>query len=191
MIKKESIKKTAICYWSNEDNAYIIESPLFPRTAGVGHTREAAQKHFEDMLDGIYSQLIKNKVIGYNKRGRPAKGGIQFHTQVRPKTKIYLAKLSKQLDISLGEVLDYLCTFHNVADQQKILSQESKISKTSIYPELVGTLSNLLSIMRQEEKAAPLLLREAKAQEYKTNSRSSKTPRKNVSGPKKSKAKMK
>jgi len=168
MIKKESIKKTAICYWSNEDEAYVVESPLFPRTAGIGHTTEAAQKHFEDILDGIYNQLTDNKVRGYNKRGRPTKGGIQFHTQVRPKTKTYLAKLSKQLDISLGEVLDYLCTFYNVINQQKQLPPHAK-KTASTYPKLIENLTNLISIMKQEQKDSPLLLKESQQQKYRTS----------------------
>lgn len=143
MIKKESIRQTAICYWSKEDSSFVVESPLLPRTAGIGATPEFARKHFQGMLDGIYNHLATGKIHGYNKRGRPKKGGVQFHTQVRPKTKSYITELAKKLDISLGEVLDYLCVLHKTNKHTRMA--EHKEIETVVDPKLIRALSKLLN----------------------------------------------
>ena len=150
MIKKESIRQTAICYWSKEDSAFVVESPLLPRTAGIGATPESARKHFQSMLDGIYNHLAIGKLHGYNKRGRPKKGGLQFHTQVRPKTKSYITELAKKLDISLGEVLDYLCVFHKTS-RHKELAEQQEIEPV-VNPKFIRALSDLLNEAKKINK---------------------------------------
>lgn len=112
MIRKQTIEKTAVCYWSDEDDLYVAESPLFPRTAGIGDTAQSARRHFEKMLNEIYGDLACSRVRGYNKRGRPAKGGVAFNTKLQPESKLYIDELADSLGISQGEVIDYLTAFH-------------------------------------------------------------------------------
>jgi hypothetical protein len=152
MIKKESIEKTAICYWSKEDAAYVAQSPLFPRTAGIGDTPQEARSHFTHMLDQAYSYLADTNVRGYNKRGRPAKHGINFHTQIRPNTKKYIAELAKSLDISQGEVLDYLCAFHEATSMDQQNPKEKAASTEALTRQLKKTMTALLTQLESKKR---------------------------------------
>ncbi len=93
MIRKEAIRKTAVTYWSKDDECFVVESPLFDRVAGVGDTKDEAFKVFVELLDDAYEELEKDNVLGY-KRGRPAKGGVNLHCQVRPSTKDTITELA-------------------------------------------------------------------------------------------------
>lgn len=108
MLSREAIKKTTICYWSDEDEAFIAESTIFPRTAGFGATKREALAHFGVMLDELWDDLKTGKVQGYDKVGRPRKNGVRFDALIKPATKILIAKRAKELGISQGELLDYL-----------------------------------------------------------------------------------
>ncbi len=108
MIRKEAIRKTAVTYWSKDDDCFVVESPLFDRVAGVGDTKDEAFKVFVELLDDAYEELEKDNVLGY-KRGRPAKGGVNLHCQVRPSTKDTITELAAKFDdISQGEMIDFL-----------------------------------------------------------------------------------
>lgn len=112
MISKETIIKTSICYWSDDDGCFVVESPLVDITAGVGETVELAKRHYAEMLDDVYPELLKDNVIGY-KGGRPAKGGVQMNTLVQPATKKQVSELSEKIGISQGEVIDFLVGFYS------------------------------------------------------------------------------
>jgi hypothetical protein len=152
MIKKESIEKTAVCYWSKEDVSYVAESPLFPRTAGIGDTPQEARDHFTNMLNEAYSYLADKKVRGYNKRGRPAKNGINFHTQIRANTKKYIAKLAKEFDISHGEVLDFLCAFHESASMQPQSTKEDLTNTEALKRQLKKAMLALLTQLEPKKR---------------------------------------
>jgi predicted RNase H-like HicB family nuclease len=111
MISKDSIRRTAVCRWSDEDECFVVESPLFDRVIGTGYTAQEAQALFESMLDGAYAEIKAGNVIGYNKAGRPAKEGVQLNCRVKQHTHEGVAQLAKDLDISQGEVVDVLA-FH-------------------------------------------------------------------------------
>lgn len=113
-IKKETIEKTGVCYFSRADNCYIVESPLFPRTAGIGASVDEAWQHYREMLAPIYEELIAGNVLGYNKQGRPAKGGVDLHTQVKPRVKKAILDLSKKLGVSIGDAIEYLWFFYDM-----------------------------------------------------------------------------
>lgn len=133
-MKKAAIFKTAICYWSDDDDCYVVASPLFLRTAGVGQTEQKAWMHFEQMLDDIYPDLAAGEIAGYEKPGRPSKGGVDLHAQVKPDTKKEIAQLAQDLGISQGEAVDYLLFFHSVRKDNKPAKNSSKIS----YAELLS-----------------------------------------------------
>jgi hypothetical protein len=107
MISLKTMLATAVCFWSEEDEAFVVETPLFPRTAGVGDSEKEARQHFEEMLTDVYDHYANGNVLGYNKAGRPAKGGISLHASVRPDTKVEIDRLAKALNISQGEVIDF------------------------------------------------------------------------------------
>jgi predicted RNase H-like HicB family nuclease len=123
MIKKDAIRKTAVTYWSDEDNAFIVESPLFTNIAGVAETRAEAFSIFEDMLDTAYEHLKNDNVVGY-KRGRPAKGGVDFHCQVQQPARDEITKLAKKLGgISQGETVEFLLHYYQCKSKENYSNQ--------------------------------------------------------------------
>jgi hypothetical protein len=127
MLKKEAIFETVACWWSNEDMCFVARSSLFPRVLGTGDTKEIALQDFRDVVDDVYEHITTGNVQGYDKRGRPAKGGIDFHVQVRPETKQFIDKFGTNLDISKGEVIDYLVSFVDASNK----SMPQKVSNSS------------------------------------------------------------
>lgn len=125
MLKKDSIRKTAITYWSDEDTAFVMESPLFDRIAGTGDSPAEAKAMFEEMLDDTYDDLARDRVAGY-KRGRPAKGCVDFHCQIRPDTKEAIPRLAKKLGISQGEVVDVLVFSYLHQSNSQLCAEESE-----------------------------------------------------------------
>lgn len=119
MIKKDAIRKTAVSYWSAEDNAFIVASPLFNNIAGVGETRDEAISVFEDMLDASYEYLKNDNAVGY-KRGRPAKGGVDLHCQLQPDARDEITKLGKALGgLSQGETVEYLLHYFQCKSRER------------------------------------------------------------------------
>ena len=118
MISKDTVRKTVVCYWSAENETFVAESAMIPHVViGVGETHALAMSNFEEVLDDVYEELTADNVAGY-KKGRPAKGYTALNVNVRPTTKIEIAKLSTDLNISQGEVLDYLVFYHGCKMQE-------------------------------------------------------------------------
>ena len=107
MIKKSTIRKTAVCWWSDEDESYLVMSPLFDRLAADGETKQAALKMYDEMLEEAYEDLLHNKVAGYDAKGRPAKNGINVHMAIKPDSKATLSSLAIELGVSQGENVDW------------------------------------------------------------------------------------
>jgi predicted RNase H-like HicB family nuclease len=107
MIKKSTIRKAATCWWSAEDEVYLVESPLFERVGAQGDTEAEAMSQFESNLEFAYEQLLHNNVGGYDKGGRPAKNGVHVHVQLKPETKQTLSEMTKELGITQGELIDW------------------------------------------------------------------------------------
>ncbi len=107
-MNKEAIRKTAICYWSEEDEAYVIVSPLFESIAGVGTTKTASMKVFNDLLDDAYEAYLEGRVPGYDKAWRPTKGYIALNIDVKPDTKQFIKSLTDNFKCSQGEIIDFL-----------------------------------------------------------------------------------
>jgi predicted RNase H-like HicB family nuclease len=133
LIKKEAtmnkvaISKTAICYWSEEDDSYVVESSLFETIAGVGDTPEDAFRVFDDLLDDAYEAYLEGRVPGYDKPGRPTKGYTSLNTDVRPETKATLRALSAQFGCSMGELIDFLLFYYEHV-RSEVASRESCVN---------------------------------------------------------------
>ncbi len=110
MIKKETILKTAMAYWSEDDECFIVESALFDRVAGTGDTVDEARKMHKEMLDDMYESLVREEVAGY-KVGRPQKPGTAINCKVREATYDAIKQLGADHDISMGEALDIMTQF--------------------------------------------------------------------------------
>jgi hypothetical protein len=138
-----------VLYWSTDADSYVAESAMMPNVAiGLGATPDEAKQSFDAALNDVFDELTADNVAGY-KMGRPAKGYVPLNTNIRPASKQMLAELARQMDISQGEVVDYLLFFHKCKLEEEQASQQMK-SKSS------------LAITSQgDEPAAPVLLPEA------------------------------
>jgi hypothetical protein len=84
--------------------------------AGIDKDPERAWEIFEDALDSMYVFYLEGRKVGqYEKRGRPAKGGVVLSCSVRPDTKVSIEQLAKQLECSQGEAVDFLYAFFDAA----------------------------------------------------------------------------
>lgn len=118
-MNKQAIERTAICYFSDEDDCHIVVSPIFQAIAGVGETPKKAWTVFYRLLDAIYLDYLEGKLAGYSKPGRPRKGGTPFNAIVQPDTKKGLSRIAKEFSISQGEVVDYLFFYYQVKRQAR------------------------------------------------------------------------
>jgi predicted RNase H-like HicB family nuclease len=107
-MNKKAIADTALCRYDEKEQCYIVESPLFDRVTGVAETESEARQIFHELLDETYIAYLEGKLVGYDKRGRPAKGNVEFHAQVKPEVKAQIAERAKALGISQGDVITYL-----------------------------------------------------------------------------------
>ncbi len=130
-MNKIGILNTRICYWSDDNDCYVVESPLFDRIAGVGDTPEQAQNVFERLLDDGYLAYLEGRVPGYDKPGRPSKGAISVSFRLQPDTKESLGQLAKALECSQGEAIDYLVYRHKIEqlEQRQAQNKQSKSNR--------------------------------------------------------------
>ena len=118
MISKQKLRNTLVHYWSAENESFIAESSLMPAVIiGTGDSEDEAIRSFESALENSYKEITADNVAGY-KMGRPAKGYVQFNTNIRPGSKETISTLAEQLDISQGEVVDYLIFYRNCKLQE-------------------------------------------------------------------------
>jgi predicted RNase H-like HicB family nuclease len=129
MIKKSTIRKTAVCWWSDEDESYLVMSPLFDRLAADGETKQAALKMYDEMLEEAYEDLLHSKVAGYDAKGRPAKNGINVHMAIKADSKETLSSLATELGVSQGEIVDwalFALTHHELKPKHQVLDAALK-----------------------------------------------------------------
>jgi len=128
-MNKKAIADTALCRYDETEQVYIVESPLFDRVTGVGETEIEAKRIFSELLDETYIAYLEGKLVGYDKRGRPSKGNVEFHAQVKPEVKAQISAKAKALGISQGDVIAYLAA---VADMKGDLEREISALKKQI-----------------------------------------------------------
>jgi len=128
-MNKQAIADTAVCRWDHEDDCYIVWSPLFEPLIGVGDSGEEAEQVFLDLLDDAYKAYLEGRLAGYDKVGRPSKGGTPLNIDVKPNTKEYIAELSSHMNISRGEVIDYLVAYFQAGESVNPVAPELKMVK--------------------------------------------------------------
>lgn len=103
----DAIRKTAILQWSDEDEGYVIRSPLCRGVVACGDTKEEAQELFEDMLTEYYEDYKAGRLSPLIV-GRPPKNKESFNTRLDPEIKAALSSAAKGMGISSGELIEYL-----------------------------------------------------------------------------------
>jgi hypothetical protein len=108
----EAIRKTAVTRYDTRENVYIVESPLLEICRGAADTEAEAIDIFEDGLQAMYINYLEGKQVARYKRGRPPKGAVSMHIQVKPDSRSSIDNLKQEFECSQGEVVDYLVHFH-------------------------------------------------------------------------------
>lgn len=111
-MNRNAIASTALCKYDAQQGSFIVQSPLFERCIGAASTEEGARETFKQMLNEYYVAYLEGTLVGYSRRGRPAKGNVEFHAQIKPKVKRGITQIASELGISQGEVVDYLFALH-------------------------------------------------------------------------------
>lgn len=111
-MNRDLILKTAVTYWSDEDECFVVESPFCERIAGIGDTEAEAITSFKNLVNALYADYKDGKLAPLPRKkkgpGRPAKGGEVIHAQIKATTKKQLAELATGLHCSYGEAIDYV-----------------------------------------------------------------------------------
>lgn len=134
-MNKSAIAKTALCRYKDDEGVFVVQSPIFDRVIGVGTTEIEAWQVFGEVLNETYVAYLEGSLVGYEKRGRPAKHNVEFHAQVKPEVKALINEKAKALGISQGEVIAYLAAVEQVKSEleQRLKQLEKKLDrKTSI-----------------------------------------------------------
>jgi predicted RNase H-like HicB family nuclease len=128
-MNKKAIAATALCRFDKKGKNYVVESPLFDRVVGVGRTEEEAYELFHELLSETYLAYLEGALVGYERRGRPAKGNVEFHAQIKPDVKDNIVAKAQALGISQGEVIAY---FNALESAQKDLLRRYRRLKNKL-----------------------------------------------------------
>ena len=126
-MNKKAITKTAVSYWSADDDCYVVRSPLSDRVIGIGNTQGEAWELFIKHLDSVYTAYLEGQLAAYEKPGRPRKGLVAFNVSLQPQTKERIVRLALEFNSTQGEVVDFLAFFQETMDTQD-LAQKSPIA---------------------------------------------------------------
>lgn len=146
----DAIRKTTVCYWSPDDEAFVVESSLFESLAGVGDTEEEAMQSFEDLLSDAFEAFHQGRVPR-DKAGRPSKNTVPLNTDVKPETKEYIASLANAYGCSQGEAIDFVVLFHEKKVDARLKMESRSPSKTI---KAMDELIKSLEIAQHELKKA-------------------------------------
>ena len=156
MIKKKTIRATATCWWSEEDDAYIVQSPLFSGCLVDAQSESEAWQEYDEALNEDYVYLLENKALGHDAKGRPPKGTlVNVHMQIRPDSKTILSEMAAQHGLSQGEVVDWV--LHMAAHQTKKPSNiPNPDSITYLTPEKIAAelerMNHRISVLESSKK---------------------------------------
>lgn len=152
-MNKEAIRKTAVCYWSDEDDCYVIESPLFSSIAGAGETTAEAFQTFENLLSDAYEAYLEGRVP-QERRGRPSKSGLALNTDVKPETKDVIVRLAKEFGCSQGEVIDYLALYYDKksSEEYQAHKDQGRLEVSEKLSTYMHQLEDLVQKMKTERK---------------------------------------
>jgi DNA polymerase/3'-5' exonuclease PolX len=128
-MNREAIKKTVIERFDGKDQVWVVQSPLLPICHGIDEDIEAARKIFDDLLNAMYIQYLEGNAVGDYRRGRPSKGLVDIHVQVKPQVREALKRLAAEKEISQGETVHYLLACWEYALQPRKKSARGSAKK--------------------------------------------------------------
>lgn len=145
-MNKRAILNTAVCYFSTEDECFVVESPLLEISAGVGETQDEAQNNFESHVDTAYESYLEGRMKHiYGRPGRPSKGRVAFNADIKLKTKKQLKNLAAKLNCTQGELLDFLLLFFQKRTEETVVDRQ----ETTVYQELKDMSEDIQRILQK------------------------------------------
>ncbi len=109
-MKKETILKTAVCRFQEDEGVFVVQSPLFDRVIGAETSEEQAWNIYHELLDEMWEAHLEGKLADHAKPGRPAKGIVNINVQVTPEIRATLRKNAKALAVSQGDFVAFAIT---------------------------------------------------------------------------------
>ncbi len=130
-MNRKAIKLTALCQYDESDKTFTVSSPIFERVLGCARTEEEAWRLFNEILDETYVAYLEGNLAGYEKRGRPSKGNVDLHAQLKPEVKQIIDAKAKEFGISQGEVIAYLTAVEVVKQnlEQRFKKLQIKVNR--------------------------------------------------------------
>ena len=107
-MRKKQIIDTAICYWSDLDESYVVESPFGIGLLGVGTSEAEARRRF---LENVEETFAQTGAVGGPYR--------EVKLVIDSRTESALYELKDRLGCSLGEALTYMSAYYRVAKLPK------------------------------------------------------------------------
>lgn len=102
----DAIKNSVTCKWSEEDQAFIVTSPLCINIAGVEEKREDAYEMFYEMLESSHEAFLQGKFKPMKKVGRKPKTGAKILTlRVDEEVVNFIKAESSRLQVTQGQVV--------------------------------------------------------------------------------------
>lgn len=155
-MNKQAIQKTAITRWDQQDECFIVSSPLMDSIIGVGDSVEEAQFEFTNILSDAYEAYLEGRMPTKDKAGRPTKNRTALNTDVKPETRAKVKAISKNFGISQGEVLDYVVAFYEAKNAEVSAADAAPKSKSLAAKELyLPSLGRRQSLVKESAAAPP------------------------------------
>lgn len=109
MLTKDEIIKSLVIEFSEEDECYVAESPIWTGNIGCGDTPDEAKSEFAALLDtGWPDYEAGNHAMNLRKVGRPATGKVSVNTRLEPTLRDELDEIANLLKVTRGEVIEAL-----------------------------------------------------------------------------------
>ena len=106
MMDLQAIKASVECHWSQEDEAFVVTSPLCCNIAGVEDTKEAAYQVFNEMLASAYTSFLQGKFTPRKRAGRKrSKAGKVVSIRLREELIAHLKTEAKAHNQTIGDFL--------------------------------------------------------------------------------------
>jgi len=104
----ERIARMAICYWSSNDKAFIVESPIFGQAVGLGATPQEAIISFQNSLAIAKDNFEAGCLAGAQPSERT---GIDVYATINSVTDVTINRLTMKFDCSVDEAIDYMALY--------------------------------------------------------------------------------
>jgi predicted RNase H-like HicB family nuclease len=126
-MNKAAIFKTVIC--REEEGHFVVFSPLCDGAIGTGATLNDAVLSFKSVIQDRYVAHLEGRLAPSDRKvGRPRKQlSADFHTQIKEDVKQSIVELAKELDLSQGDIIEFLYRCYIQTKDKLHLPEEANV----------------------------------------------------------------